>query len=121
MQGPIPWLYPAEILPNAFRVKGVSLSTASNWFSNYVVGAMTPINQEVLGWKMYPMHAGFCVISFVLVFFTYPESTPSTALFSLVGALQLTNVVVFPIARGVPLEEMGELKSHHHLFRTLGG
>ncbi|POY74991.1 hypothetical protein BMF94_1967 [Rhodotorula taiwanensis] len=80
--GPIPWLYPAEILPNAFRVKGVSLSTASNWFSNYVVGEMTPINQEVLGWKMYPMHAGFCVLSFLLVFFTYPET------------------------RGMPLEEM---------------
>ncbi|BGP58428.1 hypothetical protein JCM8202v2_006097 [Rhodotorula sphaerocarpa] len=83
--GPIPWLYPAEILPNAFRVKGVSLSTASNWFSNYVVGEMTPINQEVLGWKMYPMHAGFCVMSFLLVFFAYPET------------------------RGVPLEEMDEL------------
>ncbi|GAA5879187.1 hypothetical protein JCM3774_002105 [Rhodotorula dairenensis] len=83
--GPIPWLYPAEILPNAFRVKGVSLSTASNWFSNYVVGAMTPINQEVLGWKMYPMHAGFCVLSFLLVYFAYPET------------------------RGVPLEEMDEL------------
>lgn len=29
--GPIPWLYPPEILPLTFRVKGVSLSTATNW------------------------------------------------------------------------------------------
>ena len=28
--GPIPWLYPPEIMPLAFRAKGVSLSTASN-------------------------------------------------------------------------------------------
>lgn len=57
---------------------------------------MTPINQEVLGWKMYPMHAGFCVVSFLLVFFTYPESTPPISLLLLTsyGLLQLTDVVV---------------------------
>lgn len=35
--GPIPWLYPPEILPLAFRVKGVSLSTATNWAFNFIV------------------------------------------------------------------------------------
>lgn len=29
--GPIPWLYPPEIMPLPFRAKGVSLSTATNW------------------------------------------------------------------------------------------
>ena len=29
--GPIPWLYPPEIMPLTFRAKGVSLSTATNW------------------------------------------------------------------------------------------
>ncbi|GAA5908593.1 sugar porter family MFS transporter [Sporobolomyces salmoneus] len=80
--GPIPWLYPPEILPNAFRVKGVSLSTASNWA---FVGEATPILQEAIRWRLYPMHAGFCVLSFILVYFTYPETM------------------------GVPLEEMDEL------------
>ena len=28
--GPIPWLYPPEIMPLTFRAKGVSLSTATN-------------------------------------------------------------------------------------------
>jgi len=27
--GPIPWLYPPEIMPLPFRAKGVSLSTAT--------------------------------------------------------------------------------------------
>jgi hypothetical protein len=27
--GPVPWLYPPEIMPLAFRAKGVSLSTAT--------------------------------------------------------------------------------------------
>ncbi|GAA5830368.1 hypothetical protein JCM3766R1_002694 [Sporobolomyces carnicolor] len=83
--GPIPWLYPPEILPNAFRVKGVSLSTASNWAFNFLVGEATPILQEAIRWRLYPMHAGFCVLSFILVYFTYPETM------------------------GVPLEEMDEL------------
>ncbi|BGP27960.1 hypothetical protein JCM10295v2_006947 [Rhodotorula toruloides] len=74
-----------QILPNAFRVKGVSLSTAANWLSNYIVGEATPILQETIAWRLYPMHAGFCVFSFILVFFAYPETM------------------------GVPLEEMDEL------------
>lgn len=45
---------------------------------------------------MYPMHAGFCVISFLLVFFTYPESTPPISLLLLTSywSSRLTDVVV---------------------------
>src|ERR1700761_3994524 len=46
--GPIPWLYPPEILPLSIRAKGASLSTASNWAFNFVVGEMTPILQKVI-------------------------------------------------------------------------
>ncbi|KAK4054047.1 hypothetical protein OIO90_003692 [Microbotryomycetes sp. JL221] len=83
--GPIPWLYPPEILPNAFRVKGVSLSTATNWAFNFIVGEATPILQEAIRWRLYPMHAGFCLLSFIAVYFLYPETM------------------------GVPLEEMDSL------------
>lgn len=40
--GPIPWLYPPEILPLSIRSKGASLSTATNWAANWLVGEMTP-------------------------------------------------------------------------------
>jgi sugar porter (SP) family MFS transporter len=83
--GPIPWLYPPEIMPLPFRAKGVSLSTATNWLANYWVGVTTPLFQEIMGWRLYIMHACFCVLSFILVFFLYPET------------------------RGVPLEEMDKL------------
>ncbi|WRT70803.1 uncharacterized protein IL334_007802 [Kwoniella shivajii] len=83
--GPVPWLYPPEIMPLAFRAKGVSLSTATNWLFNYWVGVSTPLFQELIGWRLYPMHAFFCALSFVLVYFLYPET------------------------RGVPLEEMNLL------------
>ncbi|KAA1468280.1 general substrate transporter [Dentipellis sp. KUC8613] len=80
--GPLPWLYPPEILPLTVRAKGVSLSTATNWAFNFVVGEGTPYLQEVIGWRLYPMHGFFCICSFVLVYFLYPET------------------------KGVPLEEM---------------
>ncbi|KAI6108424.1 general substrate transporter [Pisolithus croceorrhizus] len=80
--GPIPWLYPPEIMPLSFRSKGVSLSTATNWAFNFIVGETTPYLQEVITWRLYPMHGFYCACSFILVYFLYPET------------------------KGVPLEEM---------------
>lgn len=72
--GPIPWLYPPEIMPLSIRAKGASLSTATNWAFNWLVGEMTPILQEWIKWRLYLVHAFFCACSFVLVYFTYPET-----------------------------------------------
>ncbi|PSR82228.1 and other transporter-domain-containing protein [Coniella lustricola] len=73
--GPIPWLYPPEILPLSIRSKGASLSTATNWACNWLVGEMTPILQELIGWRLYLVHAFFCAASFVIVYFIYPETS----------------------------------------------
>jgi hypothetical protein len=64
--GPIPWLYPPEILPLSIRAKGASLSTASNWAFNWLVGELTPILQGAIGWRLYLLHAFFCACSFVV-------------------------------------------------------
>lgn len=64
--GPIPWLYPPEILPLSIRAKGASLSTAANWAFNWLVGEMTPILQDVIKWRLYLVHAFFCAMSFVV-------------------------------------------------------
>lgn len=64
--GPIPWLYPPEILPLSIRSKGASLSTATNWAANWLVGEMTPILQEWIKWRLYLVHAFFCVASFII-------------------------------------------------------
>ncbi|KAL1306367.1 hypothetical protein AAFC00_005079 [Neodothiora populina] len=72
--GPIPWLYPPEILPLSIRAKGASLSTASNWAFNWLVGEMTPILQDLIKWRLYLLHAFFCAVSFVVVYFIYPET-----------------------------------------------
>jgi len=72
--GPIPWLYPPEILPLSIRAKGASLSTATNWAFNWLVGMMTPILQEWIKWRLYLVHAFFCALSFIVVYITYPET-----------------------------------------------
>ncbi|KXT17670.1 hypothetical protein AC579_9025 [Pseudocercospora musae] len=72
--GPIPWLYPPEILPLSIRAKGASLSTATNWAFNWLVGEMTPILQQAIKWRLYLLHAFFCAVSFVVVWFIYPET-----------------------------------------------
>ena len=81
--GPVPWLvissslydcqhwlvcrlYPPEILPLSIRAKGASLSTATNWAFNWVVGELTPVLQEWITWRLYLVHAFFCVCSFVV-------------------------------------------------------
>jgi sugar porter (SP) family MFS transporter len=64
--GPIPWLYPPEILPLSIRAKGASLSTASNWAFNWLVGEVTPVLQEAIKWRLYLVHAFFCAVSFVV-------------------------------------------------------
>lgn len=73
--GPIPWLYPPEILPLSIRAKGASLSTASNWAFNWLVGEVTPVLQEVIKWRLYLVHAFFCACSFVLGRIAHPWSS----------------------------------------------
>ena len=55
-----------QIMPLTVRAKGVSLSTATNWAFNYIVGELTPVLQDVIEWRLYLMHGMFCVISFFL-------------------------------------------------------
>jgi sugar porter (SP) family MFS transporter len=72
--GPIPWLYPPEIAPLSIRSKVASLSTASNWAFNWLVGEMTPILQELITWRLYLIHSTSCFISFFVVYLFYPET-----------------------------------------------
>lgn len=55
-----------QIMPLTVRAKGVSLSTSTNWAFNFLVGEATPYLQELIEWRLYPMHGFFCVCSFVM-------------------------------------------------------
>lgn len=94
--GPIPWLYPSEILPLSVRAKGASLATCTNWVFNAIVGNFVPILHETIHWRLYLIPAFFCVIAFITVYFTYPETM------------------------GVTLEEMGSLFDDKSTVRGRG-
>lgn len=72
-------------MPLAFRAKGASLATATNWSFNWLVGELTPILMEKIGWRLYFILAFFALVAFITVYFCYPETS------------------------GVPLEEIGAL------------
>jgi hypothetical protein len=90
---------PFQIMPLSYRAKGVSLSTATNWFFNYVVGELTPLLQEVMGWRLYPMFGLFCACSFVVGQHCPVEAPPPAHRLHAVYFL-------YPETMGVPLEEM---------------
>ena len=103
--GPIPWLYPPEILPLSIRAKGASLSTASNWAFNWLVGEVTPVLQEAIKWRLYLVHAFFCAVSFVLGLSSVPCSREANQM--------LTNLppvyFLYPETANVRLEDMNAL------------
>ncbi|KAI9299116.1 general substrate transporter [Neoconidiobolus thromboides FSU 785] len=72
--GPIAWIYPAEIFPMRVRSKGTSITTASNWLFNYIVGLVSPILMESITWGLYIIFAAFCVIMAVSIYWWYPET-----------------------------------------------
>lgn len=76
--GPIPWLFPPEILPLTVRAKGTSLSTAVNWAANFVVGELTPVLLQAIHWRLYVMHGVICLVSVLVVVFFYPETSGLT-------------------------------------------
>ena len=106
--GPIPWLYPPEILPLSIRAKGASLSTAANWAFNWLVGEMTPILQGWIKWRLYLVHAFFCAVSFVLGKIpSRPAASRQSPTEILTDSVQV--YFLYPETANVRLEDMDQL------------
>lgn len=50
------------------------MSTATNWLFNFLIGLITPSLKDAISFRLYPLHALFCSISFVAVYLFYPET-----------------------------------------------
>lgn len=78
-EGPVPFTYSAEAFPLYIRDFGMSFATAVCWFFNFVLAITFPLMlnafkpQGAFGW-----YAGWCIIGWVLVFFTLPETKALT-------------------------------------------
>lgn len=110
--GPIPWLYPPEILPLSIRSKGASLSTATNWAFNWFVGETTPVFQELIHWRLYLVHAFWCAVSFVVGMLTLALALIKHSFsqtFSLTITATFLVYFLYPETCGVRLEDMDVL------------
>lgn len=72
--GPIGWVLPSEIFPISSRSKAMSITTATSWLMNFVVGRATPSMLDKIGWITYAIFAGCCALMGLWVFFFVPET-----------------------------------------------
>ncbi|KAK7425986.1 hypothetical protein QQZ08_007568 [Neonectria magnoliae] len=90
--GPLSWIIPAEIFDTRTRAKGVSLATMTSFAFNTMIGQVTGIAMEAVGWKYY--------LLFVICNFT------NAAFFW----------AILPETKQLPLEEMNYLFTHAPWF-----
>lgn len=76
--GPGAWVLIGEIFPLPIRAKGVALSTASNWFWNFIIGFITPylMNKEYgnLKTKVFFIWGSTCTACVLFAYFFVPET-----------------------------------------------
>jgi hypothetical protein len=61
------WTYAAEIFPVSMRAKGNALTTASLWAACYIVAQASPPIADAIGWGLYIIYSGICVLAFFFV------------------------------------------------------
>lgn len=74
--GPIPWVVCAEIFPNKLRGKAMSVSTATNWLTNFLIAQLTPIMYNPSAFNLYGTFLIFgccCVIMTCFIYVSLPE------------------------------------------------
>lgn len=79
--GPVPWIACAEIFPNKYRGKAMSISTFTNWSTNLVIAQVSPILYNPAVLNLYGTFAIFsccCAIMFAWVYFCLPEANGKT-------------------------------------------
>ncbi|KAI8388113.1 general substrate transporter [Radiomyces spectabilis] len=72
--GPLGWIYPAEIFPLRVRALAVSLSTAANWFFNWLLNFIVPILMEKIHYGLYMLFAAFNFLMALHIYISYPET-----------------------------------------------
>lgn len=90
--GPLSWIIPAEIFDYSTRSAGVSIATMMSFAFNTLIGQVTPIALEAIGWRYYILFA-VCNATNALFFWA-----------------------VLPETKKVPLEEMDALFNEAPLF-----
>lgn len=72
------WVVTGEIFPLRYRAKGLSITTATNWFFNWLLAFITPyLVQEQyanIGTNVFWIWGGFCWLAVAFVYFFIYET-----------------------------------------------
>lgn len=71
---PMPWVYPPEINSIRTRTMATSVSTCTNWLSNFAVVMFTPIFINQSKWGCYLFFALMNFAYIPIIYFFYPET-----------------------------------------------
>ncbi|CAG8606386.1 5868_t:CDS:10 [Funneliformis caledonium] len=72
--GPTGWIYPAEIYPLRIRSKAMSVTTASNWLFNFIIGQIVPSLLDKITWGTFIIFGVFGMTMAISVLIYYPET-----------------------------------------------
>ncbi|KAJ5278710.1 Sugar transporter [Penicillium angulare] len=72
------WTYAAEIFPISMRAKGNAITTASLWAGTYIVAQASPPISDAIGWGLYIIYSGICLVAFFFVRYCLVETRGRT-------------------------------------------
>ncbi|KAJ2360771.1 hypothetical protein H4S02_008736, partial [Coemansia sp. RSA 2611] len=72
--GPCGWLVPSEIFPNHLRAKANSITTSTNWITNFIVTLLSPMLLHSGGWKLILAFSVIMVANLVVIYLFLPET-----------------------------------------------
>lgn len=73
--GPISWVYPTEIFDTAVRAKGAAFSTFFSYAFNTMIGQVTPIAIQNIGWKFFLLFVVCNITNAICFYLFFPETT----------------------------------------------
>ncbi|KAJ2783100.1 hypothetical protein GGI15_002696 [Coemansia interrupta] len=76
--GPCGWLIPSEIFPTHLRAKANSVTTGTNWISNFVVTLTSPLLLEVAHWRLFIAFSVIMGVNLIVIYLFLPETKNMT-------------------------------------------
>lgn len=127
--GPLSWIIPAEMFDTHTRAKGVSIATMTTFAFNTMIGQITPLALEQVGWRYYLTFV-VCNITNALFFWAFLPETKKVPLenmramftemplFVMGRSNRWTDKNVLPSAVAADEKESGVGNEAHHLDRA---
>ncbi|KAI0018588.1 putative hexose transport-related protein [Xylariomycetidae sp. FL0641] len=122
--GPCSWIIIAEIWPLSTRPYGTTLGASSNWMNNFIVGQITPIMLNRIGYGTYILFGLLTFMGAAFIWFCVPETKRLTleemdVIFGSEGAAQADFERMEEINREIGLtamiQHMGSDESKHDI------